>query len=53
MLLRGNLPSAILTVTNFTYTGTGSNMGLRGDRSTTDRLSHSTALKAKLILNNI
>jgi hypothetical protein len=36
-------PSAILSVTNLTWTGQGSNPGLRGERLATNRLSHVTA----------
>jgi hypothetical protein len=38
---RGN--SATLSTTNPTWTGPGSNPGLRGERLATNRLSHGTA----------
>jgi hypothetical protein len=36
-------PSATLSTTNPTWTDSGSNPGLRGERPATDRLSHGTA----------
>ena len=36
-------PSATLSTTNPTWTGPGSNLGLRGERLATNRLSHGTA----------
>jgi hypothetical protein len=36
-------PSAILSTINPTWTGPGSNPGLRGGRPATNRLSHGTA----------
>jgi hypothetical protein len=36
-------PSATLSITNPTWTDPGSNPGLRGERPTTNRLSHGTA----------
>jgi hypothetical protein len=37
-------PSATLSTTNPTRTDPGSNLGLRGERPATNRLSHDTAL---------
>jgi hypothetical protein len=37
-------PSATLPTTNPTWTDPGSNLGLRGGRPATNRLSHGTAL---------
>jgi hypothetical protein len=37
-------PSTTLSTTNPTWTDPGSNPGLRGERSATNRLSHGTAL---------
>ena len=36
-------PSATFSTTNLTWTGPGSNLGLRGGRPATNRLSHGTA----------
>jgi hypothetical protein len=41
-------PSATLSTTNLTRTDPGSNPGLRGGRTATNRLSHGTALTARL-----
>ena len=40
---RKTYPSATLSTTNPTWTDPGSNPGLRGERSATNRLSHGTA----------
>jgi hypothetical protein len=42
-VLGENLPSATLSTTNPTWIDPGSNPGLRGERSATNRLSHGTA----------
>jgi hypothetical protein len=40
---RNNCPSATLSTTNFTWTDSGSNPGLRVERPVTNHLSHGTA----------
>ena len=44
-------PGATMSTTNLTWTDLGSNTDLRGERSTTDRLSPVTAIKVKINLN--
>jgi hypothetical protein len=41
-------PSATLSTTNPTWTDPGSNPGLRGESSATNRLSHGTAIPGTL-----
>jgi hypothetical protein len=43
--LRENLPSATLSTTNPTWKDPGANLGLRGERPATNRLSHGMAEK--------
>jgi hypothetical protein len=45
-------PSATLSTTNPTGTDPGSNLGLRGERPATNRLSHGTAF-IEVIFRNI
>jgi hypothetical protein len=42
-VLGENLPSATLSTTNPTWIDLGANLGLRGERPATNRLSHGTA----------
>jgi hypothetical protein len=44
-------PSVTLSTTNLTWTDPGSNPGLRGGRSATNRLSHGTAIGLVLAYN--
>jgi hypothetical protein len=46
-------PSATLSTTNPTWTDTGSNPGLRGERPAANRLSHGTAKMSVLISSKI
>jgi hypothetical protein len=43
-------PSATLSTTNPTWTDPGSNPGLRGGRPAANRLSHGTAVSARLLI---
>jgi hypothetical protein len=47
-VLGGNLSHCLLSTTNSTWTGPGSNPGLRGERPATNRLSHGTAYQSVL-----
>jgi len=46
-------PSATLSTSNLTWTGLGSNPGLHGETTATDRPSHDTNVKAENNLNYI
>jgi hypothetical protein len=48
-VLGEHLPSAALSTTNPTSIDPGANPGLRGERPATNRLSHGTALKYRLL----
>jgi hypothetical protein len=47
--LEKNLPSATLSTTNSTWSDPRVNPHIRGERPTTERLSHGTALSLSLI----
>ena len=49
----GTCPSATLSTINLTWTDTGSNPGLRGERPATNRLSHGTALLTASYRTNV
>jgi hypothetical protein len=46
---RKTCPSATFSTTNPTWTDPGLNLGLHGDRSATNRLSHRTAMNSVLL----
>jgi hypothetical protein len=46
-LEKKTFPTATLSTTNLTWTGLGSNPGVRGERAATNILSHGTTLKTE------
>jgi hypothetical protein len=51
-VLGENLPSATLSTTNPTWIDPGANLGLRGERPATNRLSHGKARLLSTALTN-
>jgi hypothetical protein len=46
--LRKTCPSATLSTTNLIWIDPGANLGLRGERPATNRLSHGTAVRPSI-----